>query len=194
MGSARDFLKQITSQAHRQLDETILVASLIKGDLSRHGYRTMLEGYQAFFSPWEKAMRDRHPEIIGELGSFRFVKSEWIVEDLDRLAEASPPIPLVTMMPPADRAGLAGCLYVIEGSTLGGMHLSRAGHVFPENAGRFFQGYGPATMEAWKAFIAWLEATLTSETDQIRAAETACLTFQWFQRKFSESSPQEISP
>lgn len=184
MGSVRDFLKINTAPAHRKLDENRLVAGLSSGALSIPEYRGMLKGYLEFFQPWEKAMLQTFPAAVAELGEFRFCKSDWLLEDLAAL-EGSP-LPHATELPiPLDRAGLAGCLYVIEGSTLGGMHLSRMGHGLPGDAGRFFEGYGQQTLPAWHSFVDWLEAQIVDETDRYRAAEMAEWTFEWFDLKFT---------
>ncbi len=145
----------------------------------------MLGGYYAFFSPFEREMQASHPEIVTALGAFRFGKTHWLEEDLLKLGGSFPEPPSLAPFPlPDDPAGLAGCIYVVEGSTLGGMHLSRAGK-FPESAGRFFRGYGDGTMPAWKEFVAWLDATVLSEGEKVRAAETAAAVFAWFQATFT---------
>jgi len=190
MAGTRDFLKQNTSAAHRSLDETLLVTALVGGTLSPQFYRDMLLVYQAFFSCQEGQMRKAHPGIVADLGSFRFEKSDWLAEDLHKLG-TQPPIAVVEELSlPTDLAGLAGCLYVVEGSTLGGMHLSRSGHGFPMNAGRFFQGYGVETMPAWKTFIEWLEVQIPDDAGHLRAAATANETFSWFQRQFTSMAAQ----
>lgn len=184
MGSVRDFLKINTAPAHRKLDENRLVAGLSAGTLSIPEYRGMLNGYLEFFRPWETTVRQTFPAAVAELGEFRFVKSDWLVEDLAAL-EATPLTHVTELVIPEDRAGLAGCLYVIEGSTLGGMHLSRMGRGLPGDAGRFFRGYGQQTLPAWHSFVDWLEAQVFDEMDRSRAVEMAGWTFEWFERKFT---------
>jgi heme oxygenase len=55
-----------------------------------------------------------------------------------------------------------GCLYVMEGSTLGGKiiyNILKKQLGLSDSAGAsFFYGYGPATGEKWKTFGASLEA------------------------------------
>jgi len=54
-----------------------------------------------------------------------------------------------------------GCLYVVEGSTLGGQVITRqllkSLGLTAENGVAFFNGYGAETGLRWKAFGAWLE-------------------------------------
>jgi heme oxygenase len=184
MGEAREFLKVSTAPAHRKLDENPLVAGLMTGSLTIREYQAMLSGYQEFFSAWETAIQREFPSVISELGRFRFEKSHWLSEDLRKL-RVEPIITTVDLELPKDRPGLAGCLYVIEGSTLGGMHLSRGKVALPGDASRFFRGYGNQTLPAWADFIEWLEGQIFDETDRKRAAEMANWTFEWFQKKFA---------
>ncbi len=85
---------------------------------------------------------------------------------------------------PDSSASIAGCLYVVEGSTLGGFHLSKSGRGFPANAGRFYEAYGADTITAWKSFIEWLETKVTTPEERASASEAAEKTFDWFERQF----------
>ena len=186
VGRIRDFLKQSTAEAHLKLDASPLVSGLSNGSLADGAYLAMLQDYRQFFLPWESAVKQNHPEIVDDLGAYRFEKNLWLAQDiLDLGGTTVIPQPI---HPPADRAGLIGSLYVVEGSTLGGMHLHRSQRGPVAKAGRFFQGYGEETVASWKRFIDWLEQQDLSEPEMHRAAETASETFAWFQTKFDETS------
>lgn len=192
MGMIRDFLKQSTAEAHRKLDDSPLVLGLSNGSLSDEAYLAMLQAYVQFFAPWEAAMKQDHPEIVDALGAHRFEKSAWLAEDIATLGgHITTPAPLA---PPADHAALLGTLYVVEGSTLGGMHLHRSQRGPVAKAGRFFQGYGEETVPAWKSFIDWLEAQTLTEAGLQRAADAAQTTFEWFQMKFDDTNRSLPSP
>lgn len=186
VGKIRDFLKQSTADAHRKLDASPLVSGLSNGSLASGAYLAMLQVYQQFFLSWESAVRQSHPEIVGDLGEWRFEKNLWLAEDIKTLGGLSG-IP-GAIDPPTDRPGLIGSLYVVEGSTLGGMHLHRSQRGPVAKAGRFFQGYGEETVPAWKAFVDWLEQQHLSEAEMHLAAEAAKGTFAWFQTKFDDTS------
>jgi heme oxygenase len=77
-----------------------------------------------------------------------------------------------------------GCMYVLEGSTLGGQiisrHLKETLAITPETGGAFFASYGPELGNRWKEFreaVCQDERSLT-QADQIVAA--ARDTFQCF--------------
>lgn len=184
MGAARDFLKKATSDSHRALDANPLVSGLATGKLKISTYAEMLQAYLGFFEPWEEEMRRQHPELIHRLGESRFEKSRWLREDLSKLGTQEPTFSGPNLPIPADMAELAGWLYVIEGSTLGGMHLSRSSVGLPGGANRFFQSYGSETMERWHEFIEWLEGALPDDDSRQRAAFKATDVFADFQRRF----------
>ncbi len=121
----------------------------------------------------------------------------WLREDLTVLGGAGPTDGAVSMAsagsgtavdgrfaPFTSRAEVVGCLYVIEGSALGGVRLARGFTeqlgVTPERGARFFTGRGPETAARWKAFCAWMEAQAWSAADEAAASARAVTTFRWF--------------
>ncbi|GAA5118970.1 biliverdin-producing heme oxygenase [Luteolibacter yonseiensis] len=184
MGLTRDTLKDHTSEAHRRLDETEPVKGLAGGTLSETSYAKLLGIYHDFFSHFENKMREDHRDIVDELGDFRFSKTGWLREDLSTLGRDAGVDAGSTFQIPDSLAGVAGCLYVVEGSTLGGLHLSKSGKGFPGGAGRFYEAYGDDTITAWKSFIEWLETRVTQPEERISACEAAVRTFDWFEERF----------
>ena len=91
------------------------------------------------------------------------------------------------MPAPGSVAEAFGCLYVLEGATLGGQvisrHLARELSLSPANGAAFFNGYGPETGPRWTAFLALLEAHAGQPEQQASVVEAARQTFllleQW---------------
>lgn len=84
-----------------------------------------------------------------------------------------------------------GLLYVIEGSPLGGQHISTAlskylGLTFDHGA-RFFHGHGERTLTFWNDFVAYLENVLKDDQQFLLAKQAACKTFELFQRTLDSS-------
>ena len=79
-------------------------------------------------------------------------------------------------------AEVLGCLYVIEGASLGGQiiakHLKANLGLTPETGASFFSGYGASTGDYWLAFKTLLTevATTLDQDDQI--VRSAKSTFQ----------------
>ena len=178
VSTARDQLRTATAEAHRRIDEHPWILDLLEGRLDRERYAALLRSYHRWFRPFEGHMKNACPELTEALGGFRFEKSAWLEEDLRQLgvgtdAPGNPSLP-------ASAAGLAGLLYVVEGSTLGGAHLTRRVR-FPGEAGRFYRGYGDRTGTAWKEFLDWLEPALESDAAREEAAAAARAAFSDFQ-------------
>ena len=75
-------------------------------------------------------------------------------------------------------------MYVLEGSTLGGVHLTKmiaAKMNLRETKGlEFFNGYGNGTMAKWEAFKTSVNGVGKDETTQDKVIEAANNTFSKF--------------
>jgi heme oxygenase (biliverdin-IX-beta and delta-forming) len=75
-----------------------------------------------------------------------------------------------------------GCLYVMEGSTLGGQLISRHLHarlgIDPDHGGRFFHGYGARTGSMWKVFRSALVAYADQPVKQVAVIAAAGAAFR----------------
>ena len=78
-----------------------------------------------------------------------------------------------------------GALYVVEGSTLGGIQLARAlKAVVAADSGEgrsFFLGYGDRHGAMWRSFLKRLEDCASSEADDDAVIEGATRTFVDFE-------------
>jgi heme oxygenase (biliverdin-IX-beta and delta-forming) len=179
-------LRSATAAAHRALEEQVDIAGIVQEPAR---YRHLLERFFGFHA----AMEDREQSLSGwERTGYdptRRLKSPWLAEDLHSIGLSATEIaalPRCTDLPPMPSiaAGL-GCAYVLEGSTLGGRHISR---FFAEGPAahlprRFFAGYGEETGARWREFIQVLEdyaATHSAAHDEIVTA--ARETFAAFER------------
>ena len=83
---------------------------------------------------------------------------------------------------PANAAEFMGALYVVEGSTLGGVQLARALKAAHSGEGRsFFLGYGDQHGAMWRSFLKKLEDCASSEADDDAVIEGAIRTFADFE-------------
>jgi len=80
-----------------------------------------------------------------------------------------------------NRMHALGCLYVMEGSLLGGLVIkqiiNKNCHDIPAEAFSFFSGYGDNTINYWKTFVAEMNQSIKSERDLNDAIEGARATF-----------------
>ena len=152
---------------------------LMRDDLSLADYRRLLERYFGFYAPIEARLADVLACVT--LGGLEFEtrrKLPLLRADLavlggpaaDTLAVCDAPPPLHTP------AQAMGCLYVLEGATLGGMvigkHVQRTLGLTPNCGARFFHGSGARTAEMWRACRAAL-AEFAADADSPAAAPAA---------------------
>lgn len=193
-----DRLRRETAEAHQQLEDFLDIPSVIH---SVESYTRLLAGFYGFHRGVEEALEEAGCWPVGDYDLAARLKSPWLAEDLLTLGWSRGqierlPICLPETLPQLQtEAGGAeaalGCAYVMEGSTLGGRHISAMiakGSAIPEGAFRFFQGYGADTGGKWTAFLNVLAAfdAAAGVEDSDRAVQAARRTFQsfslWMQR------------
>jgi heme oxygenase (biliverdin-IX-beta and delta-forming) len=173
-----------TRDAHADIEKAI---ALTEKTLTLGAYRQVLESFYGFYKPVEGAIAAAAMPLWLDVTARS--KTALLEVDLQRLRPqgASAP-PLCSTLPPLDKVGQRlGCLYVLEGATLGGVLISRHIRenlgVYPESGGRFFHGYGSSTAVMWNDFRAGLlsfASVAPQEQDLIVAAARA--TFETLQR------------
>jgi heme oxygenase (biliverdin-IX-beta and delta-forming) len=182
-------LKDRTRPEHEAIEGAF---DLMRDDVTLASYRGRLEQFRGFLVPVEAR--------LGELGGWgehgidlaARHKVPLLEADLRALGvESVGRLPVCREVP--DLAGLAegfGCLYVLEGSTLGGQfisrHVRRVLGVTPEAGGGFFHGYGERTGEMWRAFGAAVTSFAARGETRDRIVAGAMETFRdlrrWFER------------
>ncbi len=156
-------LKAVTSTRHAALERRL---PLLDADLSHATYLQLIQRMYGFYAPLEAQML-----AIPWWGTVDFdytlrYKTPQLRQDLLALGDTEPRIaalpccerlPLLT-----NPAQLWGCLYVIEGATLGGQIIIKSLNTHlglsATSGASFFDGYGPQTGARWKAFCAALSA------------------------------------
>jgi heme oxygenase (biliverdin-IX-beta and delta-forming) len=147
-------LREDTRAEHCAIERTL--AELTSSSLTRERYCFRLGQLYGFYRPLE-------PELSRVLQSNpvdfpRRTKAHLLRADLEALGRRdTDSLPVCRDLPALDGAMAGfGCLYVLEGSTLGGQVISRHVRarlgVTPERGGSFFAGYGSATGTMWRAF------------------------------------------
>jgi heme oxygenase len=187
--SAADILARLKAETrpeHVALESSL---SLTGNHLTLEGYRQRLGQFLGLYEPLEQALAaiDGWGEHGIDLGPR--LKASRLEADLLALGERRPerlprcPAP-VTL---TDLTAGFGCLYVVEGASLGGQIITRqlrdAFGITPDNGGSFFHGYGERTAAMWRCFrCALLEfATTSGVEDGIVASAMATfrLIRQW---------------
>jgi heme oxygenase len=176
------YLRETTRSQHDAIEGQV---DLLRPDLTLNEYRHLLERFYGFYVPLEGALA--RAADWDQLG-FSLVdrrKAERLAQDLRHFGHTAAELqalPRCSELPQLEALGAAlGCLYVLEGATLGGQLISR--HVMPRfgltaAAGcAFFTSYGGEVGRKWRALGQFLRAQLQSEAEAQQAAEAACDTF-----------------
>jgi heme oxygenase len=187
--------RMTTSPIHARLrletradhDAVEAVMALMDDGLTAAHYRCRLEQLLGFYRPLESRLgRVPESELCG-LSLAERAKTPLLAADVADVAPV-PEVPDCADLPDVGTSARAfGCLYVLEGATLGGrfisQHVERALGFTADRGGRFFAGYGARTKEMWSAFCSSLAAfaeTAPEAADDV--VGTARLTFDALRR------------
>jgi heme oxygenase len=167
----RELLKRSTRSLHVDVEQSLDIPHRTR---NLAAYRKLLERFYGFHRPLEDALaRVSGYEHIGLQFAARR-KLPLLRDDLLALG-ASPAaldtLPVCDDLPAFDDLPAAmGCLYVLEGSTLGGQMITR---LVARNLGleagtgaSYFASYGDRVATMWSGFCESLERLASSSTEQ----------------------------
>ena len=137
----------------------------LMGVLTRDTYRQRLVQFYGFYSPLEAALQtrcakqsDSHSLEVSQLQKLlpRLHKSLLLRQDLHHLGVSTEGLAQCRALPQIQtHAEVLGCLYVLEGATLGGRmiteHIQATLGITPTTGGSFFDGYAGQTGRMWNA-------------------------------------------
>lgn len=186
-------LRSATAEAHRRLEDAVDIPRAV---LDPEGYRRLLAAFYGFYRPLERELAALTGWESCGLDLAERRKTPWLASDLAALGLEAPvlqTLPHCPSLPALDSLAQGmGCLYVLEGATLGGRQITalmQGSPVRPE-ARRFFASYGAETGLRWREFL----AALRSFEERCAPAERAALlaaalaTFQCLQRWLDEAA------
>ncbi|MDO1447725.1 biliverdin-producing heme oxygenase [Rhodocytophaga aerolata] len=156
-------IKEQTQGNHTSLENSPFLRPISQKSLTLTQYITILKKFYGFFYPLELQLT-RFPieTYLADFGQRR--KAGMLADDLQHLQPHPASIlPMCYDLPEVHTLEQAfGCLYVMEGSTLGGKMIYKMVNdtlgLDHTNGISFFYGYGAETGPKWKAFQQALEA------------------------------------
>ncbi len=183
--STRGLLRARTAAAHARLEARLDVFSRLR---SHEDYRTLLARFYGLYEPLEPRLAAiaRSPDLSLDYAARR--KVPLLERDLAALGLDAPALarlPRCTRLPALEGpAALLGCLYVLEGATLGGQLIAR--HVAQElglgaRGTAFFSSYGEGVGPMWRLFVAALEGFAADADRQAAVIRSANDTFAVFE-------------
>ncbi len=173
-------LRTETAAEHQAVEDTL---DLLSADLTRDRLVDVLTRMHGFWQAAESGLDDwaaAEPADAGSVGWARRRRSHLFSADLVALgagpADAVPELPEVTGTDAA-----LGRLYVLEGSSLGGVFIDRHLATLPQLAGtgrlRSFSPYGEQTGAMWHAFRTVTRARVAAGGNAGRLVGAARQTF-----------------
>jgi len=182
-------LREETRDLHEQIEQQLPV---LQSDFTLERYYALLRRYLAFYTPVEDELTR-----LRSLGLSMFTedrrKCPLLLRDLNQVSQPDYlPCSAVPRLQSVSRG--IGCMYVLEGSTLGGQiisrHLRQKLGITPDNGGAFFASYGADLGRRWSEFRDSVIADARAETDTDEIIDAARDTFRCFDMWLK---PQEAS-
>jgi heme oxygenase (biliverdin-IX-beta and delta-forming) len=180
-------LKKATAARHIDVEKTI--NPCIRHIRSIDDYASLLKIFYGFYFPLQNIIS--RFVTAADLADINERKLALLVlEDLRSLGQPVTNIPTCHDLPTiSNKAQAFGCLYVMEGSTLGGRIISKwlRSNTFislQEEQLHFFNGYNEQTGSKWKTFL----DALNEQQDIHVVIEAANETFKLFQNWITTSS------
>jgi heme oxygenase len=187
-------LREQTRPLHDRVEKRLDLLALTR---SPERYRTVLQRFYGFYVPVEeRLLMLLAANPVPGLDYQERYKTPKLVRDLNVLLPqlSLADLPLCPTLPSLDGSEqVVGCLYVLEGASLGAQiisrHLREAQGITPENGGAFFHAYGAETGRMWKNFgTAATEFADHSATPELIIA-AACETFECLEAWACEGLP-----
>jgi len=175
-------LKSGTAEKHQAVENLM---PFFLEQFSLEDYTRNLAAFLGFFEPVEQALRGAADWSdvgidIQDRSRAHLLRNDLIALGLSVSQIAS--LPRITSMPPIHNLESAfGCLYVLEGSTLGGQvigrELARRFGIDASSGASFFLSHGSRVGEMWKEFCAVVRNHVQQPDCQFLAVEAARQTF-----------------
>ncbi len=181
-------LARLKTETRPQHDAIEAALALTSKTLTVDAYRHTLARFYGFYRPLEAGLHAIADWKERGLDLVERQKTQLLEMDLRALGVTNPAaLPVCTDLPPHDTfAAGFGCLYVLEGATLGGLVIGRsvraATAITRDTGGRFFYGYGDRTGPMWQAFRVVLGAFAMTCADPNEIVSAAQATFSKLQQ------------
>jgi len=182
-------LREATAEIHERLHGHAGLGAAASGAMGREDYRLLLSRLWGFHKAFEEMLEDAARALSLDIDMADRARAPMLEADLLTLGLDASQIARLPrcddIFRPTDEAAFMGALYVVEGSTLGGVQIARAlSGLFggPDGEGRkFFLGYGDRHGIMWREFLARLDASTADATREASAIEGAVKIFADFE-------------
>ena len=174
-------LKAATAETHERLEAGMRMDEHLA---TARDYRHLLTAFYGLYQPLETALEPLAHQVLEDWPTRRKVPR--LEQDLDKLGldeHAVSKLPQADVFPITKHEQAFGCLYVLEGATLGGQLITRRLGDLAVPSG-FFSSYGSEVGPMWRRFGHQLGAR--EDLDSTEVVEAANATFSLFDSWFAE--------
>lgn len=190
-GRVLDFLKYSTRQQHTDLETLYPLARIFSPEYTIEEYTRLLGLFLSVFSPLEALLQQK--KLLRYNGYYYRPRQQDIEMDLSRLGvSASCKYINVSPILVSSKASAIGCLYVLEGSKLGGRVIARQLEttlgLSKDHGLAFFYGPQDNEPEGWKCFGKTAELICNTQESTADALAAANLTFKMLINEISNES------
>lgn len=178
-------LKEQTAEQHQRLEIKLDILARLS---SPQGYKSLLEQFYGFYRPLEIHLGSVMC-LPGSLSNFTARRKTPLLEKdllfLDLSERDLAELPQCQKLPTVESEAQAfGCLYVLEGATLGGQIISKyvadkLGYE-RERGATFFKSYGAEVRAMWCGFVQALREYATAHDADDEVVAAAVDTFDKF--------------
>jgi heme oxygenase len=185
-------LKHLTQDEHWATEQAVDLPGRLR---SRGDYLELIERFWGLYAPLEPQLVTRLEWATHDIAIEQRLKTPLLLRDLQALGLSSAGIralPRCINLPQIDTfTAVLGCMYVLEGSTLGGQFIAREARqalgLTPEHGSAFFSSYGAHVGAMWRSFGLLLLRAAEDEASEKQIVQAACETFQvvrqWLRRE-----------
>lgn len=171
------FLKELrerTDANHKALEQNPYSERLMSPDVTVEDYKTYLEKMYGIIMPFERDIQPKLSNIVTDMANRQ--KHHLLLNDLKMLDSNTEHIPQYHFSA-ANEAAALGSMYVLEGSTMGGMviqkHMSKL-----DVPVQYFASYGSNTAMMWRTFIDAFTTYAVTHNKQEEIIDSAVATFK----------------
>ena len=178
-------LRLSTESLHEALHRHPLLQDFTTGRTTVERYQAVIEKFYGFYRPLEPTLIAAAAEAGCPSQYQRPIRTIWLEQDLQGLGYSMAAVESLAChrgFARLSKSGwLAGCLYVVEGSTLGSKAIMSAlsKHMNLEvlHSTNFFRGFGEQTIPRWQSTCSLIGDMCDSPEQVIVASESARTTF-----------------
>jgi len=182
--AAVSILRAATRELHEELHRHPLVRELLSRPTLKC-YQAVLEAFLSFYGSTEVSLVES-ARRLGVVDQYpRAMRTDWLISDLKSLGCNDGRLALLSncrAFPPLDKVGeFAGCLYVVQGSALGGRTILQRFDCGPsiEQSCRFLTSGGTNTARIWKHFVRFCDSQCCGPEASREAVQSAQRTFEF---------------